>query len=573
MAKHLAITIAGAVSLGSYEAGVLYELLEAIRTHNEQETVSENDKIYVDVITGASAGGMTAAMVAQRLLYDGKALQCEFTNALYQAWVQNISLMQLVKMGWKQKKWHSLLSSDLVKSIGEKMLIHSMKGSLSGPHAAVEQIDGVLQTIRVGLALTNLNGIDYMIPILGNSDGGFNYTTSVDQMTFDVTGDKEKDSPGWQKMCAAAVASGAFPAAFRPEPISRSMDEFGVRLPNKVSAADQGKTFVDWSGRSPAEFAYSDGGVLQNQPLGVAKNLVDFAVADRVRRCGASAFRDAGDRLYVFIAPHSVKSTAEKLEAQKITIWNELKQLVHVYLRQAMFHDWIVAEGINQDIRELDNRASGLAKVIAEGSIDIPALLKASSDLNSVLIESRSEEQDRQNRLREQYNTEYSSLLESHGPEAATAFVSALATLEAAAYLESRDKMKIVAVIADPQKELAGSGLSSFVGFFRESFREHDYWVGRVKTRDYLMRADVRHILGVESWPKQNSWTPQLPNPSGIELPLGFFQVASAAVIPTLIMIVIRPLLLLVLAVTCVLGFAGIHRFASLVFEWVKLHH
>jgi hypothetical protein len=35
MAKRLAITIAGAVSLGSYEAGVLYELLRAIRTYNE----------------------------------------------------------------------------------------------------------------------------------------------------------------------------------------------------------------------------------------------------------------------------------------------------------------------------------------------------------------------------------------------------------------------------------------------------------------------------------------------------------------------------------------------------------
>jgi hypothetical protein len=80
---------------------------------------------------------------------------------------------------------------------------------------------------------------------------------------------------------------------------------------------------------------------------------------------------------------------------------------------------------------------------------------------------------------------------QARGPDAAQSFVSALATLEAAAYLESRDKMKIVAVTADPQTELAGSGPSSFVGFFRESFREHDYWMGRVKTRDYLIRADV----------------------------------------------------------------------------------
>ena len=63
MPKRIAITIAGAVSLGSYEAGVTYELLEALRIHNQScdEANTPDRKIYVDVITGASAGGMTAA--------------------------------------------------------------------------------------------------------------------------------------------------------------------------------------------------------------------------------------------------------------------------------------------------------------------------------------------------------------------------------------------------------------------------------------------------------------------------------------------------------------------------------
>ncbi len=97
MAKRLAITIAGAVSLGSYEAGVLYELMRAIRTNNEAAQ-TEDQKIYVDVITGASAGGMTAAMVSQRLMYDANALEGETSNVLYRAWVERISLMGLVRM-------------------------------------------------------------------------------------------------------------------------------------------------------------------------------------------------------------------------------------------------------------------------------------------------------------------------------------------------------------------------------------------------------------------------------------------------------------------------------------------
>lgn len=552
MAKRLAITIAGAVSLGSYEAGVLYELLRAIRTYNETAP-TEDKKIYVDVLTGASAGGMTAAMVSQRLMYDAASLEGEFTNALYQAWVESISLMKLVKMHCREKKWHSLFSSDLIHAIGREMLITSMDGKGSGPHAAVERINDVPQTLRVGLALTNLNGIDYMIPIAGNDDDGFNYTTSVDQKRFEVAADGQANKVQWKQMCDTAVGSGAFPAAFRPQAIERKVEEYGDRLPANDADWVEGKTYVKWRGASPSEFPYSDGGVLQNQPLGIAKNLVDAAVKDRAARLGPSAFRDAHDRLYVFVAPHSVKSSAESLHAKKITIWDELRQLINVYMRQAMFHDWIFAEGVNQKVRSLDQRASQLAEVMAARSIDIGSLLKASSDLNALLM--GHEEPERLARLQEQYGAEYDKVNKTAGSQAATAFVSALATLEAAAHLEARDKMKIVAVIADPRKELAGSGLSAFVGFFKKSYREHDYWVGRKKTREYLKRTDVKSILEVTKWPEEDLWNTALPNPSGVTLPLSKFQVIRAAIVPAIIMVLIRPALVVFALATCAFGF------------------
>jgi hypothetical protein len=574
VAKRLAITIAGAVSLGSYEAGVLYELLRAVRTYNEA-AISPDQKIYVDVLTGASAGGMTAAMVAQRLMYDAASLEGEFTNSLYQAWVKRISLMGLVKMRWGEKKWHSLFSSDLVDSIGKAMLVTSMDHPGSGPHASVELIDGVPQKLRVGLAITNLNGIDYMIPIVGSDDDGFNYTTSVDQKLFAVTADGLFEVAADGKATATQWKTmGAFPAAFRPKGIDRSVDEFGDRLPPK-SQPWQGKTYVDWTGPSPQPFPYSDGGVLQNQPLGIAKNLVDDAMAEREQRLGAAAaHRDDGDRLYVFVTPHSVKSTAQHLHAGKITIWDELKQLFHVYLRQAMFHDWINAEDLNQNIKLLDERASDLAKAIANHKLNITSLQKASSDLNTLLI--KDEEPARLARLRQQYRAECDDLAPL-GQQAVDAFLSALATLEAAAQLERRDKMKIVAVVADARKELAGNGLSAFVGFFKESFRQHDYWVGRKNTRVYLQRSDVRGILGVTNWPEailpaENdlSWKTPLPNPSGVTLPLSSFQVASAAAIPAIIMVLLRPALLVVLLLLGGAVFSGVWY---LVFHvWHLLH-
>jgi hypothetical protein len=543
MAKRLAITIAGAVSLGSYEAGVLYELMRAIRRNNEAAQ-TEDQKIYVDVITGASAGGMTAAMVSQRLMYDADALEGETSNVLYRAWVERISLMGLVRMRWKEKKWHSLFSSDLINSIGQEMLVKSMQEPGSGPHKAVERIDGVPQPLRVGLALTNLNGIDYMIPIVGNDDGGFNYTNSVDQMTFKVTVHGQGDAAQWERMRDAAVGSGAFPLAFRPKAVDRQADEYGERLPDDKSLQLEGRSYVVWAGQPAAEFAFSDGGVLQNQPLGMAKDLVEAAIDERKTRRDASAFNDARDRLYVFVAPHAVRSTARDLRAEKITIWGELKQLARVYMRQAMFHDWIIAEGVNQRIRLLDTRASQLAELMVRGYLDVGSLLRASSDLNSALMPNQ--DQDRLTRLRQQYKVEYKKVHDAADLQAAEAFVSALATLEAAAHLEERDKMKIVAVTADERKELAGSGLAAFVGFFNRSFRQHDYWVGRKKTREYLQRKDVKSILGVAKWPEEESeWNKAFPNPTTVTLPLGAFQVFRSAVIPAIIMVLIRPTLIL----------------------------
>jgi hypothetical protein len=50
MAKRLAIVVSGTVSIGSYEAGVTYEVLEALAKHNEASS-SEDEKIFIDVIT------------------------------------------------------------------------------------------------------------------------------------------------------------------------------------------------------------------------------------------------------------------------------------------------------------------------------------------------------------------------------------------------------------------------------------------------------------------------------------------------------------------------------------------
>jgi hypothetical protein len=535
MPKRVAITIAGAVSLGSYEAGVVFELLEALRTHNEQadEANLPDTKIYVDIVTGASAGGMTAAMLAQRLMFDGDSMgnsrqNCEFSNPLYYAWVERVDLKGLAKLqrGEGKLKWHSLLSSDLIEEIGREMLVSWLAGDrpLSGAHAVVERDgEGTAIPLDVGLALTNLNGVDYMLPIEGSDEGGFNYTRSVDQMLFSVEATDRADTAKWQQMTGAAVASGAFPAAFRSQGLEREPGDFGTRLPTPPAEPKAGETYVEWGTSGARQFAYCDGGVLQNQPLGIAKNFVDARVKAAAGR--TDAYQIASDRLYVFVSPHAVKPQEQKgLKAEKLTIIEELIGVVRTYVRQAMFHDWITAEGMNSQINVLDTRATQLAKEIVAGNVDTSSLEAASAQLNKLLLAGQPEATIR--RLTMQYAQEYAEVLQAKGQAAADAFVGALATLEAAAELGLRDKMKIVAVMADDRTELAGSGISAFVGFFSRKFREHDYWVGRVKTRKYLLRADVKRILGVTKWPMEDDWKANpLKNPTDIaKLPMPLWE-------------------------------------------------
>jgi hypothetical protein len=109
--------------------------------------------------------------------------------------------------------------------------------------------------------------------------------------------------------------------------------------------------------------------------------------------------------------------------------------------------------------------------------------------------------------------------------------------------------MKIVAVIADGRTELAGSGISAFAGFFSQEFREHDYWMGRVKTRVYLQRTDVKRILKVDKWPDEAAWggpteanvTAALKNPTTItSLPLSFRQMIKPGLTSLLRLLLVR---------------------------------
>jgi hypothetical protein len=472
MSKRLAITISGAVSLGDYEAGVLFEIIQALSQHNEDRAAVPDEQIFIDVMVGASAGAMTAAIAGQKLLYEGGALASVRNNALYTPWVRDVSLTALLNMQSGDDPTHSLLSSQLIEQISARYLTQRYQSGIvpaRNPHPACAT------KLFLGLSLSNLNGIDYSVPL--QTGGIFDYTRYQDEFIryFSIDDASQDCEPVWEAVRNAAVSSGAFPFAFAVKELIRHPEEY----------TDPGYSLKKPIAYPPTNgaYAYTDGGVFQNEPLGLAKNLVD-KIDDH---------RNTESRFYLFVAPGEKRSsidTATPFRASEANFVKTLKYLGLAIFQQARFHDWITAENLNARINLLNERAGGLASAFLDGAVRSADLVPASDALLKRLFPTTAHFDDEtvdsaRDRLRHQYAAEFGNINAALGLASANAFIDAILTLEKSAGLGNYDEMMIYGITATDD-ELAGDPLFGFLGFFDQRLRDHDYDVGRQKARDFI---------------------------------------------------------------------------------------
>ncbi len=483
MIKKLAITISGAVSLGSYESGVVFEVLDALAQHNQWATANNlpDERIEIDVLTGASAGGMTVAMIAQRLLYDGLSMSQPYDNPLYNAWVSDVDIAGLLARGEEEDVTHSVLSSDFVIGISQSYLTARYKNQpqpppTPQPHLALSSD----RRLQFGLALSNLNGVDYYRSTLSGDQ--FIYTRHEDQFVTPIDQIPDDRFELWERIRAMAVACGAFPVAFRVRDLVRNIAEY--TSPWLVRTV--------WGGHVGTTFTYTDGGVFQNEPLGMAKNLVEQVPGGRL---------NATQRGYLFIAPKPKKSEEVKnssdpnlgFSADTANYKVLASRLAGSVVGQSEFQDWSVAEGYNDQLLLLDERAGELQDLFLGGTLT-PAI---TSPVSEVLLNSFFSEDKRmtpvsfvnlngaRTRLKQQYATEYARF---GGQTAmADAWLDAVLVLELSARLHEKEEMLIYDFVAVPEL-LASNGLLAFGGFFDVRYRKHDYDYGRSVAQERLAK-------------------------------------------------------------------------------------
>lgn len=296
----IGLTMAGAISAGAYTAGVVDYLMRAMQAHNARVGTpgGPKHKVVVKAISGASAGGMCAGLIATNLLAVGRngAPDWDTPQALtypggetklvlqriYKAWVQDVKM-------WDNVTKTGLLALDDIEGTERKTLDQEAAGLdaagpisvLNGHHlddvakSAVGGIpawtsahtgyDFLSSDLELFLTTTAINPTIYQVTFGGNGPFAMSQHGIVRHFRVQGLGTgpqlpspwleawrdtgialDPRDAPSplpldradggnWTKLTVSSLATGAFPLALAPRVVDTTPWELGGLGANKTS--------------------------------------------------------------------------------------------------------------------------------------------------------------------------------------------------------------------------------------------------------------------------------------------------------------------------------------------------
>lgn len=290
------LTMSGAISAGAYTAGVIDFLLQALDEWEQARQGPDADRIPnhrvgIKVMSGASAGAITAAIGAvsladakqQPLLFDRprdgtQKIKC-WLPKLYQTWVvkpglvaedgETIDFLQTTDLAGPPSPDDDFSRSMLPTAGLEAALAEPENGApevtsvlnsrlLDSIAKAALDVDEVApprpyiaKTFHIYLTLSNLRGVPYKVPFEG---GDFHMITHGDRVHYAIKGVGSWDSPSlfadsdrkreidaawlvngherkgeWKSYSVCALASAAFPVGLAPREIATALEEYDGR--------------------------------------------------------------------------------------------------------------------------------------------------------------------------------------------------------------------------------------------------------------------------------------------------------------------------------------------------------
>jgi predicted acylesterase/phospholipase RssA len=437
----IGLTISGAIALGAYEGGALAALLTGVQAANRDHPGA----VRIDVIAGASAGSITGLLAARAL-----AVGLNPIDVMYGSWVATPQLEKL------RDGMDSPLSTASTGAGAEALL----KGD---EHPEVAQA----APVRLSMALGSLRGLDYEIGRIAGSPIPASTFLDWHEETVDAT----KDTAWFMRESGpvhAALASGAHAAAFPPIGLDRAALEDAYRA-NGIVNFPPSKFF--W---------YTDGGTIDNQPLGRAMGMsqeVDCAEGDVLGRAA---------RLHMMITPDPARPV---LDDDRWSARDPRPSWLKTGLRATAL---VRSQHLYEDLRDLEKTNSrlewtrrlqaALLSVIEDGAEPEATLREVEKQIGADKGALSTAEDLRQR--------EASGVLRVTDGSADTAVAAALRDALDAATGLAKKRFIAMAVVSplllpevvsgskQPRDVLGGDFLGHFGGFLDVKLRENDFAAG-----------------------------------------------------------------------------------------------
>lgn len=354
----IALSVQGAVALGAYQAGVLSQLYADTCKYNEIR--GDRRMLAIDALAGASAGAVTAVLLARAISLGLTPDQLE--EQMKDVWIESLDIENLLEDLYS--KDNAIFHSGIIERLGDKHL---------GEHTPATQMQH--EHIGLWITLTNLSGIPYMIDL---DDGSRLYSTMhrdyapfivKDGVVYDVNvqseildrlqGVESFTHSTWDAARQAAVASAAFPLAFKSRSIKRSLR--GYRLYRNLARSLMRRDETIELPQREGWIDYVDGGVLNNQPIGRAIQAAAFA-----NQLNNSPVVDNEDknRTYLIIEPNPktekfMKDWESRVSAESrefgMGVPATLGGVMNAYFEESLYSDLNQALKTNETFRKLED--------------------------------------------------------------------------------------------------------------------------------------------------------------------------------------------------------------------------
>jgi len=512
----VALVVGGGVSLGSFNGGALAEIVRQLSSNLNRDRWQE---AKIDVLFGASAGGMTLGLLVRALTDPGNVDVPTAVNRVRKfqeaAWVTGIDVRNLI----------SNPAAELAGIMDRRAIDELASRLMAWPAGQAPCPILLARRVCLGITLLNYNGIPIRASEVPALSDAMSTTLYRDYRVFCLDfkkvaarppsrwkwyeSDEVNQPDAWKEITATAIAGGAFPLAFEPVVIERSKEEYGPLWPRELRD------------RAAFPFTFGDGGTFNNEPLREAMQIIGFM--------DAREKTDSYDRVLLYIDPNLTgtshdfslsfhvpfevnpdfgpfdKGDVVPAEAGA-KILRIAGRFVGSVLGQAAFQDFLEAEKINNRLAWRNTLREFLTKIV--GPVSPTRAQEAMTLLQNVLTEKRAgsitpatslavdEELNRVSRE----ETGQKTGTESLSPRDQLLYCL-FSLIDQVAALRGKETVNVIAIgptAFQPKGngqavrvELAGNFLGNFGGFFDPAFRRYDFAAGEAMAGSALATTEI----------------------------------------------------------------------------------